>query len=245
VSGSGHYLAMKRDGTLWSWGDNRNRQVGDGLPETVSTPVQLGADADWDFIAADAVGSVAVKRDRTVWKWGAPITKRGIGQGYIGDQPQQIAILPAKVSRIVSSHLGAVFICEDGTGWGSGLIGGNYLGAGYPNRNPTMTTLTKLWDNGRWKDTGGENWYYVAGIQSDGSLWLQDARLSAGGIHGPVRLGRRNDWLAMQVHDSAVYVLGKDGTLCRFGDEVYRWKQLTRPTRRATWSVNLLDSAQP
>jgi ABC-type transport system involved in multi-copper enzyme maturation permease subunit len=245
VSGSGHYLALKRDGTLWGWGDNRNWQVGDGLPDTVSTPVQLGTDADWDFIAADAVGSVAVKRDRTVWKWGARITKRGIGQGDIGDQPQQIATLPAKVSRIVSSHVGAVFICEDGTGWGSGLIGGNYLGAGYPNRNPTMTTLTKLWDNGHWKDTGGENWYYVAGIQSDGSLWLQDARISADGIHEPVRLGRRNDWLAMQVHDSAVYVLGKDGTLCRFGDEFYRWNQLTRPTRRATWSVNLLDAAQP
>jgi Regulator of chromosome condensation (RCC1) repeat len=148
AAGGAHFLALKRDGTLWGWGDNRSGQLAKDVPETSSAPVRLGTDSNWEFIAAFSSGSIAVKRDRSVWKWGQayPITSRGIGKGYIGGTPQKIAILPAKAECILSSHYSDVFMCEVGTGWGLGQLGEDYLGSG--NHFRMITELQKLWDGG-------------------------------------------------------------------------------------------------
>jgi hypothetical protein len=242
AAGANHFLALKRDGTLWGWGENRNDQLAEGVPDLTITPVQLGTEADWAFVSGFTSGSIAVKRDHSVWKWGRayPITDRGIGKGFIGSTPQKIATLPAGVSRIISTHYGDIFFCEDGTGWGLGQVG-NYLGAGYP----ILTTLTKLWDNSRWTEASGEIWSHVVGIQSDGSLWLQNAQnLSV--LPDPKPLGVRTDWVALHVHYAAgFYALARDGTLHCFGEESHYRPKLTRSTQRVTWSVNLLDAAQP
>jgi hypothetical protein len=60
-----------------------------------------------------------------------------------------------------------------------------------------------------------------------------------------VRLGNRTDWLAEAYEWPAVIALAKDGTVCRFGKSFYSddLENLLAPTRRCTWSVNLLDSA--
>ena len=39
-----HTLAIRDDGTLWSWGDNGFGQL--GIPPVV-TPIRLGTDNDW------------------------------------------------------------------------------------------------------------------------------------------------------------------------------------------------------
>jgi hypothetical protein len=242
AAGANHFLALKRDGTLWGWGENRNDQLAEGVPDLTITPVQLGTEADWVFVSGFTSGSVAVRRDHSVWKWGRahPITARGIGKEFIGSTPQKIATLSAGVSRMISTHCGDIVFCEDGTGWGLGQIG-NYLGAG----DPMLTTLTKLWDNSRWTEASGEMWSHVVGIRSDGSMWLQNAQ-DLSGLPDPKPLGVRTDWIALHVHyPEGFYALASDGTLHCFGEESTYRAKLTRPTRRVTWSVNLLDAAQP
>ena len=73
-----HGLALKEDGTIWAWGDNRFGQLGDGTTTYRTFPVQVGGLRDVAAIAAAAVSSefgtlpvsLAVKRDGTVWAWG-------------------------------------------------------------------------------------------------------------------------------------------------------------------------------
>ena len=73
-----HGLALKQDGTVWAWGDNRFGQLGDGTNDYRAAPVQVGGLTDVAAIAAAAVDvgfgtlptSLAVKRDGTVWVWG-------------------------------------------------------------------------------------------------------------------------------------------------------------------------------
>ena len=41
VGTNGHSMALKSDGTVWTWGDNKYGQLGDGTTENKSTPVQV------------------------------------------------------------------------------------------------------------------------------------------------------------------------------------------------------------
>ena len=248
AAGNAHFLALKRDGTLWGWGDNSSEQLGNGLPKVVGSPVQLGADTDWEFIATFSSGSIAVKRDHTVWKWGQayPITSRGIRKGYIGGQPQKIVTLPAKAERILSTHYSDVFMCEDGTGWGLGQLSEDYLGSG--NQFIMITELQKLWEGGKWVVPDSEYPHHIMAIRNDGSLWKQGEINRQSNVPNSLsrikQLGERHDWIAVRCYYETTYALARDGTLCRFGDENYGGPELTRPTRRVTWSVNVLDSVK-
>ena len=42
-----HFLAIKGDGTLWSWGYGTKGQLGGGFKEHKSSPVQASAETDW------------------------------------------------------------------------------------------------------------------------------------------------------------------------------------------------------
>jgi alpha-tubulin suppressor-like RCC1 family protein len=63
-----HCVAIKTDGTMWSWGYNNNGRLGrDG---TGSSPLQIGELTNWLNIAAGYDFNIAVKTDGTIWSWG-------------------------------------------------------------------------------------------------------------------------------------------------------------------------------
>lgn len=71
-AGTNHNLALKSNGTLWSWGENTLGQVGDGNAQAnpkVSTPYQVGQDT-WRVLSAGGLFSTAIKTDGTLWAWG-------------------------------------------------------------------------------------------------------------------------------------------------------------------------------
>ncbi|MBU6401468.1 MAG: hypothetical protein KGS61_14220 [Verrucomicrobia bacterium] len=79
----GHSAALKRDGSLWVWGNWQGRytvQAGPpGVPARpppawVSRPMRIGADRDWMRVAAGDTYTVALKGDGTIWGVGADTT---------------------------------------------------------------------------------------------------------------------------------------------------------------------------
>lgn len=75
-AGPYHNFAIKTDGTLWAWGDNRNGQLGIGNSTnlvTYSLPQQVGNDT-WLKVVACGDGyqgfSLGIKTDGTLWAWG-------------------------------------------------------------------------------------------------------------------------------------------------------------------------------
>jgi len=68
-------LAVKTDGTLWTWGYNGNGALGLGDTINRSSPTQVGALTNW-LTAADKnvmaanPSAIAVKGDGTLWTWG-------------------------------------------------------------------------------------------------------------------------------------------------------------------------------
>jgi alpha-tubulin suppressor-like RCC1 family protein len=62
-------LALKSDGTLWSWGLNNQGNVGDSSVIPRSSPVQIPGNS-WCEADVGACSSFAVKTDNTLWAWG-------------------------------------------------------------------------------------------------------------------------------------------------------------------------------
>ena len=69
------FLAVKTDGTLWSWGYNNYGSLGLNGPASSSgkrsAPTQIGTDSTWAFCGANIEGgNMASKTDGTLWVWG-------------------------------------------------------------------------------------------------------------------------------------------------------------------------------
>ena len=73
-AGGSFALALKADGTVLAWGNNKSGQLGDGTaPKDHPTPVQvrgLGPGSGVVAIAAGGTSALALKRDGTVLAWG-------------------------------------------------------------------------------------------------------------------------------------------------------------------------------
>ena len=96
AAGEDFCLALAGDGTVWSWGNNNNWQLGQASsPGQNFTPKQIPSFSGVAALAAGANHSVALKTDGSVWTWG------GNSEGQLGDgstASQRLA--PARVSGL-------------------------------------------------------------------------------------------------------------------------------------------------
>ncbi len=70
ANGSLHSIALKNDGTVWTWGDNFYGQLGDGTSTEKSVPAQLSSLTNITAIGTGERHSFAVKNDGSLWAWG-------------------------------------------------------------------------------------------------------------------------------------------------------------------------------
>ena len=72
--GDGFSLALKKDGSLWEWGEMRSGYLRPGyVPAALyhgHTPFRVGAAHDWASIACGSNHCLAVKKDGSLWAWG-------------------------------------------------------------------------------------------------------------------------------------------------------------------------------
>jgi alpha-tubulin suppressor-like RCC1 family protein len=68
-AGNMHGVALKPDGTVWTWGDNRSGQLG-RMDAEGWAPAPVPDLKDVVSVAAGSAFSLALKSDGTVWKWG-------------------------------------------------------------------------------------------------------------------------------------------------------------------------------
>ena len=70
--GDTHTVAVKTNGTLWSWGDNSSGKLGDNTTAARrSSPVQTVAfGTNWKQVSAGYYSTAAIKTDGTLWAWG-------------------------------------------------------------------------------------------------------------------------------------------------------------------------------
>ncbi|WP_127496104.1 RCC1 domain-containing protein [Paenibacillus glycanilyticus] len=94
AAGRFHSLAVKNDGTVWSWGLNSYGELGDGTNTNRDLPVEVTGLTDITEVSSMVNHNVALKKDGTVWGWGANYEGQ-LGDGSTGDQsiPTQALII--------------------------------------------------------------------------------------------------------------------------------------------------------
>ena len=80
-AGTIHTLAVKTNGTLWSWGNGQYGQLGNGVFNSATPNVtQVGTANDWLKVSAGNRFSLAIKNTGTLWSWGWDFTGQ-LGNG--------------------------------------------------------------------------------------------------------------------------------------------------------------------
>lgn len=129
--GSYHNIAVKTDGTLWSWGANSDGRLGDGTTTDRSSPVQVGALTTWSTIGTSATSSFGIATSGTLWAWGGN-TQGQLAQGNTSNvysSPKQIGALTTW-SVVNGFFLSCSAIKTDGTLWSWGFNAEGQLGLG-------------------------------------------------------------------------------------------------------------------
>jgi alpha-tubulin suppressor-like RCC1 family protein len=94
VGGSGHWLGLQADGTLWTWGRNEHGQLGIGTATpTEPEPRRVGVSTDWRAVGVGMTHSLALKADGSLWVWGDN------RYGQVGNGSTTNALLPVRVGR--------------------------------------------------------------------------------------------------------------------------------------------------
>ena len=218
-------LALKTDGTLWSWGDNTYGQLGDGTTVNKSSPIQIGSGTNWAQICTSRFSSFAIKTDGTLWTWGDNSI------GYLGDgtiipksSPVQVGSLTdwKNISIVDSSVLA---LKTNGTIWSWGANYSGQLGLGDTTHRSSPVQIGTSTD-----------WKYVScntsasfAIKTDGTLWSwgdnQYGQLGTINVgfgdqwrSSPLQVGALTDWKSVQCKGFAGVGLKTDGTLWGWGD---------------------------
>lgn len=208
AAGSSHSLALRRDGSLWAWGENQSGQLGaQGISKT-NRPIPVGTNTHWRQVAAGDGYSLALRNDHTLWAWGDNLRGQlGLGDLARATEPQQVG-READWDSIATAGEFSAAIKQDGTlwGWGFGQL-----------REPTRLAPTTDWVSVR----PGQN---IAMIDGRGALWRIRASADGDATQEPgaptswlARVTESEGWSDARIGGSHFLALRKDGALWSWG----------------------------
>lgn len=123
-----HSLAIKTDGTLWSWGYGGYYELGLGHANSRYEPAQVGSDSDWKSVSAGEYHSYASKTNNTIWSWGSNwYGQLGLGDYNEKSVPTQVG-LENNWQSIRSGDYIIFGLKDDGTIWACGENNNGQLG---------------------------------------------------------------------------------------------------------------------
>ena len=137
-------IAIKNDGTLWTWGNNASGQLGDGTTINTTTPAQIGTATNWTEIDGGEGYNLALKSDGTLWAWGSN-TYGQLGDGTTINKTTPIQIGTAtNWAKISSRYRTSYAIKTDGTLWAWGFNSNGQMGDGTTVNKLTPTQIGTL-----------------------------------------------------------------------------------------------------
>ncbi|WP_244239127.1 RCC1 domain-containing protein [Corallococcus carmarthensis] len=221
--GDDHVLAMRADGSVWSWGENREGQRGDGTPSARTTPAQVSG---VDFVMAVSGGAnhvLAQHFDGTVWAMG----DNSVGQLGQDDPAPRSALTRIEglnnVGAISAGGYHSLAMLYDGTvwSWGDNEYGQLGLGVTSQRSGPTQVTgldgivsvaagnthsLALRYDGTVW--AWGDNWNGQLG--SETMTWWQPLPVQVPGLSGIVAIAAGPDFSLALHYDGSVWAWGSN-----------------------------------
>ncbi len=139
---AGHYhsLAVKNDGSVWSWGYNIHGQLGDGTTTQRTTPVQVLSVAGAIGVASGDSHNLALTASGTVWAWG--LNNYSQVDPTAGDKttPVQVSGLSG-VNGVAAGAGFSLVLLADGSVLSWGANGSGQLGDGTTTNSPSRKAV--------------------------------------------------------------------------------------------------------
>ena len=237
-AGGDHTVALRYDGTVWAWGDNRDGQLGDGTTTGRHTPVQVrGVDNNGFLenivaVAAGNMHTLALQEDGTVLEW---------GEG-VNHTPVQVQGLDGNIVAIAAGSGQSVALRDDGTvwewslGWFAEQVPGFYGGATAIAMGSHLVVLdsnSRVWEvrsntemveglTGNITSIAAGEFHYAA-LREDGTVWTW-----GNNYRGQLGNGTfTNSWDAVQVQGlsgvTAIAANGQNTVAIVDNDRVWAW----------------------
>lgn len=217
-------MAIKTDGSLWSWGSNAYGYLGNGQATTylTATPEQVGTQTDWKSIAGRHRHCVAIKNNGTLWAWGY----NNFGQLGVGSQGTDIHT-PVQIGNandwkwIENGEEFSYALKNNNTLWVWGH--GGALGI-------IATQPTQIGTHSDWKYVAIDAWYSFRKaallIKQNGTLWAwgsdADERLGNGSQQGdydmPTQISVATDWVSAAIGYKEANAIKADGSFWVWGE---------------------------
>ncbi|MFI0434724.1 MAG: hypothetical protein ACH350_03215 [Parachlamydiaceae bacterium] len=130
-AGSYHSMALKKDGTVWTWGLNNKGQLGIGSTSNANTPTQIVNFQNIIAIAGGGEFSLALDKDGNVWAWGDnSLGQVGVNVNNVKSTystPQKVLNLSGVIA-IAAGQYHALALKNDGKVYAWGANGSGQLG---------------------------------------------------------------------------------------------------------------------
>ena len=169
AAGYNFTCALKRDATLWCWGDDRG-QLGSGdpsaSPSAIPTPVVALGSAVAE-VAAGGQHACARKLDGTLWCWGFVYAGDGTASGVYAT-PTEVSELGSAVAGVSVSWGHICARKTDGSLWCWGNNEAGQLGDGTTNVSLVPIEVAKI---GRLVSQVSAGYQDTCATRSDGTLW--------------------------------------------------------------------------
>ncbi len=240
--GMGHVVARAADGTIWTWGDNRQGQLGDASPApSRPTPAQVPSLPPIRVVSAASGYTLALDNTGRVWAWGAN------DNGQLGDGGNTARALPKLVPDLTGiggisagpSH--ALARSSNGALYAWGRNSRGQLGDGTTQLRRSPVQVARI-DRVRTIAAGFD---HSVAVREDGTVWTfgSNSRGQLGLEPGPDQLfaaplSALPPVSRASAGESFSLVQFTDGTLRAFGDNRQGQLGVVQP-RRATPSINL------
>ncbi len=169
--GNRQALAIKTDGTLWTWGEDTQGQLGQNELIERSSPVQIPG-TTWSSISSHHYANFATKTDGTLWAWGWNVWGvLGINIHYAPSNkgrssPVQIPGTTWSSVSVNGGRYAAAAIKTDGTLWAWGLNGPGMLG----QNNLTAYSSPVQIPGTTWSSVSSGGYHFTA-TKTDGTGW--------------------------------------------------------------------------
>ena len=225
AGGQFHTVAIKSDKsdqTLWAWGYNYFRQLGDGTTDDKNEPKRIWL-LVYVSVAAAADHTLGIRHDGTLWAWGYnAYGQLGFDPGIFSKIKTPSEIKPGfTFVSVAAGSRHTVAIKSDGTllAWGRNDYG--QLGNGTKDDEDDPT---QIGEDDKWVSVSAGRNHTVA-IKSDGTLWAwgedEQQQLGNGEEAGrqliPIQIGEDEDWVSVAAGEWHTVAIKKDGSLWAWG----------------------------
>jgi uncharacterized protein YkwD len=251
-TGINFVMALKTDGTLWSWGANNEGQLGDRTNTNRATPKQIMENIV--YVTTGFFSTYAIDTTGRLWAWGNNSDNR-LGDGSANHRNTPTVILN-NVAKVYAEGDRAMAICNNGDLWAWGINRAARVSGMVGNGNTrvlSVTTPVRVLDNVATVTLGANS---TAAIKNDATLWVWGRFPSINNLTNASRPTMvMEDVMAVEIarpsrnglgimgprwvqsSDDSIYVIKNNTSLWGWGDRIGNGSEA-----RATAPVMIMES---